>query len=104
VQVEFDPSVISYKKLLEVFWRAHDPTTRNRQGPNVGTQYRSIIFHHSASQKETALALKDELEASDAFGEGSIVTEIVPAGEFYRAEEYHQRYYERHGYGSIRLE
>ena len=102
--MEFDPSVVTYEDLLEVFWRIHDPTTRNRQGPNVGSQYRSMILYHTEAQKASALALKEKLEGSDAFRDREIVTEIVPAGEFYRAEEYHQRYYEKHGFGSIRLE
>jgi peptide-methionine (S)-S-oxide reductase len=104
VRVEFDPSVISYEGLLEVFWRIHDPTTKNRQGPNVGSQYRSMIFYHNEDQRTAALATRKKLEASGTLGNRSIVTEIVPAGEFYRAEEYHQRYYEKHGFGSIRLE
>jgi peptide-methionine (S)-S-oxide reductase len=104
VQVEFDPSVITYKDLLEVFWRIHDPTTKNRQGPNVGSQYRSMIFYHNDDQRASALAVKEQLESSAAFKGREIVTEILPAGVFYRAEEYHQRYYEKHGLGSIRLE
>jgi peptide-methionine (S)-S-oxide reductase len=104
VQVEFDPSKISYHDLLEVFWRIHDPTTRNRQGPNVGSQYRSTIFYHNEEQKATALAAKEKLQDSDGFKGREIATEIVPAGEFYRAEEYHQRYYEKHGFEAIRLE
>ena len=104
VRVEFDPAMVSYEDLLQVFWRIHDPTTKDRQGPNVGSQYRSVVFYHNEEQKKTALATKERLEDSGAFGDRPIVTEIVRAGKFYRAEEYHQRYYEKHGLGSIRLE
>jgi peptide-methionine (S)-S-oxide reductase len=96
VQVEYDPEQVSYEQLLEVFWRIHDPTTPNRQGPDVGSQYRSVIFFHTPEQKEKALASKAELSDSGRF-KRPIITQIEPAGEFYRAEEYHQRYYEKHG-------
>jgi peptide-methionine (S)-S-oxide reductase len=95
-QVTFDPSVVSYETLLDAFWNMHDPTTINRQGPDVGTQYRSVIFYHDAKQKAAAEASLKRLDESGEFG-GPIVTQIVPASMFYRAEEYHQRYYERMG-------
>ncbi len=85
IQIEFDPSVISYHKILEVFWATHDPTTLNRQGADEGTQYRSVIFYHSAKQKEIALKSKQP----------SFMTQIVPFKKFYKAEEYHQNYYEK---------
>jgi peptide-methionine (S)-S-oxide reductase len=96
VEVEFDPARVSYDELLSVFWEAHDPTTPNRQGPDVGTQYRSAIFFHNAEQKDSALASKERLEKSKRY-KRPIVTEITAASEFYRAEEYHQRYFEKHG-------
>jgi peptide-methionine (S)-S-oxide reductase len=96
VQVEYDPAIVSYEQLLELFWEIHDPTTMNRQGPDVGTQYRSVIFYHDAKQKAAAEASRKRLDESGEFGE-PIVTQIVPASIFYRAEEYHQRYYERTG-------
>jgi peptide-methionine (S)-S-oxide reductase len=96
VQVEFDPSEISYEELLEVFWSIHDPTTVNRQGPDVGTQYRSAIFYHTAKQQSAAAAAKERLEKSGKF-KNPVVTEIAPAGPFYRAEEYHQQYLEKKG-------
>jgi len=96
VQVEFDPEKISYRQLLDVFWANHDPTTRNRQGPDVGTQYRSVVFYHSPEQKAETEAAKDALEKSGRFSR-PIVTQIEPAPEFYRAEEYHQRYLEKRG-------
>lgn len=95
VEVSFDPSKISYERLLEAFWKMHDPTQVNRQGPDVGSQYRSAIFVHSPAQKAAAEQSK---EAENARRKGrTIVTEIVPAGPFWRAEEYHQRYFEKHG-------
>jgi peptide-methionine (S)-S-oxide reductase len=96
VQVEFDPSEVSYDDLLEVFWSVHDPTTLNRQGPDVGTQYRSAVYFHGPEQEAAAKASRDKLEASGRY-RSPIVTEIVPAPEFYRAEEYHQRYLEKRG-------
>ena len=95
VQVEYDPARVSYDELLSVFWECHDPTTRNRQGPDIGTQYRSVIFYHDEAQKAAALASKERLEASGRHRR-PVVTEIVPAAPFYRAEEYHQRYLEKH--------
>ena len=94
VQVTFDPAVISYRTLLELFFAFHDPTTLNRQGPDTGTQYRSAIFTHDAEQEKEARAIVKELTGNDTFG-SPIVTEIVPATEFYAAEQYHQQYYER---------
>ena len=96
VALEFDPSRIAYEQLLDFFWRIHDPTTLNRQGPDVGHQYRSVIFYHDEEQKKAALTSKANLEKSGAY-EHPIVTEIVPAAVFYPAEEYHQRYFEKHG-------
>jgi peptide-methionine (S)-S-oxide reductase len=96
VEVEFDPARVSYERLLEVFWSSHNPTTLNRQGPDVGSQYRSAIFYHSVDQEATARASKAALEASKRFAR-PIVTEITPASTFYRAEEYHQQYLAKHG-------
>ena len=96
VEVLFDPSEVSYGELLDVFWRNHDPTTRNRQGPDVGSQYRSVVFYHSPEQKAAAEAKLAELEKSGRFGR-PIVTQIEPAPTFYRAEEYHQQYLAKHG-------
>lgn len=96
VQVEYDPAVVSYEQLLDVFWNGHNPTTRNRQGPDVGTQYRSVIFHHSPEQEAAARASKEKLDASGKF-RAPIVTEIEPAKPFYRAEEYHQQYLAKRG-------
>lgn len=96
VQIEYDPSRISYEQLLEIFWNIHDPTTPNRQGPDVGSQYRSAIFFHSPQQQSAALTSKERLEASGHFNR-PIVTEIVAASKFYPAEGYHQCYYERRG-------
>jgi peptide-methionine (S)-S-oxide reductase len=93
IQVVFDPRVISYPELLEVFWKTHDPTTLNRQGADVGTQYRSAIFYHDEEQKRQAERYKQELDAAGAFAK-PIVTEITPFAEFYPAEGYHQKYYE----------
>lgn len=96
VQAVYDPEHVSYTKLLEVFWANHNPTTLNRQGPDSGTQYRSVIFFHSDEQHREAEASKAVLEASKKW-KNPIVTEIVPATEFWRAEEYHQRYLEKRG-------
>ncbi len=92
VEVEYDPSKVSYEELLEVFWNNHDPTTPNRQGWDIGTQYRSAIFYHSPEQEAAARASKDKIQ--ERFKK-PIVTEITLASEFYRAEEYHQRYFEK---------
>jgi len=102
VQVEFDPAQVSYEKLLELFWSKHDPTTPNRQGPDVGTQYRSVIFYYTPGQKKLAEESKARLEAGHRFAR-PIVTQILPAPEFYPAEEYHQRYLEKRGRRSCSL-
>jgi peptide-methionine (S)-S-oxide reductase len=94
VQVRFDPAQVSYEQLVDRFWEIHDPTTLNRQGPDVGTQYRSAIFYHSPEQQEAA---RRSLERAQARFSKPIVTELTPASEYYRAEEYHQRYLERRG-------
>lgn len=96
VQVEYDPKKISYEDLLDVFWSSHDPTQLNRQGPDIGVQYRSAIFYHDLEQEKTAKRSKEKLEKSGRFAR-SIVTEIKPAQEFYKAEEYHQQYYAKCG-------
>jgi peptide-methionine (S)-S-oxide reductase len=96
VQVEFDPARISYRELLDVFWANHNPTTLNRQGPDVGTQYRSVIFYQSPEQKAAAEESKNALTKSGRF-KREIVTQIEPAPKFFRAEEYHQRYLEKRG-------
>jgi peptide-methionine (S)-S-oxide reductase len=102
VQVRYDPAKVSYEKLLEVFWSAHDPTQLNRQGPDVGAQYRSAIFFHTPQQETAASESKAALEQAGRFGK-PIVTEIVPASTFHRAEDYHQRYLEKRGQASCRL-
>jgi peptide-methionine (S)-S-oxide reductase len=99
VEVIYDPEKVSYKDLLEVFWSIHDPTQYNRQGPDVGSQYRSAIFHHNGVQAKAAMKSKADLEKSGKF-KRAIATEIAPAGPFYRAEDYHQQYYEKRGIGS----
>jgi peptide-methionine (S)-S-oxide reductase len=96
VEVDYDPERVSYDELLNVFWNNHNPTTLNRQGPDVGTQYRSVVFYHTPEQQETAAASKERLEREGRF-KRPIVTQIVPASTFYRAEEYHQRYLVKHG-------
>ncbi len=102
VEVEFDPARVTYDQLLDVFWEIHDPTTLNRQGPDVGSQYRSVIFFQSPEQKAAAEASKARLDAARRFPR-PIVTQIVPAASFTRAEEYHQRYVEKHGGGHCGL-
>ncbi|MEJ7718571.1 MAG: peptide-methionine (S)-S-oxide reductase MsrA [Thermoleophilaceae bacterium] len=94
VEVEFDPEQVAYGTLVERFWEIHDPTTPNRQGPDVGTQYRSAIFFHSPEQEAAA---RDSLERARPRFRKPIVTEVSPASEYHRAEEYHQRYLERRG-------
>jgi len=94
VQVWFDPDVVSYDELLDTFWSVHDPTQRNRQGWDFGSQYRSAIFFHDADQERQAIASRDKLQGNRS---KPIATEIVPAPTFYDAEEYHQRYHEKHG-------
>jgi peptide-methionine (S)-S-oxide reductase len=97
VHVTYDSERVTYEQLLDAFWHMHDPTTQDRQGPDIGSQYRSVIFYHSEEQKEAALASRASLGQSGSFGGRPIVTEIVSAGPFYRAEEYHQRYFEKAG-------
>jgi peptide-methionine (S)-S-oxide reductase len=96
VQVDFDPAQVSYEELVRVFFDIHDPTTLNRQGPDFGKQYRSVIFFHDAQQEAIARKVRDELDAAGKFPR-KIVTQIAPAPEFYRGEEYHQRYFEKKG-------
>jgi peptide-methionine (S)-S-oxide reductase len=102
VQVTYDPSKVSYEQILAVFWSIHDPTQLNRQGPDIGTNYRSVIFYHDPEQGKIARKSKEAMETSGVFRFGKIMTTIVPAPEFYRAEEYHQHYHEKHG-GSCRI-
>jgi peptide-methionine (S)-S-oxide reductase len=99
VEVTFDPVVVSYEQLLDLFWAIHDPTQLNRQGSDVGSNYRSAIFYHSPEQYATAIASKRKLEVTGAFRGHNITTEIVPASTFWLAEEYHQQYYEKCGQG-----
>ncbi len=102
VEVVYDPQRVAYEQLLDVFWAMHDPTTIDRQGPDVGTQYRSAIFFHSDNQEAIANSSKSALEQAKRFRR-PIVTEIVPASTFYPAEEYHQRYLEKQGITSCHL-
>lgn len=101
VQAEYDPEKISYQDLLKVFWNVHDPTQVNRQGPDIGTQYRSVIFAHTPEQAALAQKSKEVLETSGKYDK-PVVTEIVPATTFYRAEEYHQQYLEKRGLATCR--
>ena len=94
VEVDYDPEKIGYQQLLDTFWANHDPTTRNRQGPDVGTQYRSVIFYHTPEQESAARA---SIESAQARFRKPIVTEVVPASTFYRAEDYHQQYLAKRG-------
>jgi len=102
VEVEYDPFKGSYDELLNVFWANHDPTTLNRQGPDIGTQYRSVIFFHTPQQEAAAKASKETLQASGKY-KRPVVTEIVPAADFWRAEEYHQQYLEKRGLAHCRI-
>jgi peptide-methionine (S)-S-oxide reductase len=102
VDILFDSAVVSYEQLLEVFWKIHDPTTLNRQGLDIGTQYRSVIFYHNEEQRAAAIASKERMQKSGKFKQ-PIVTEIVPASTFYRAEDYHQQYFEKGGMGGCML-
>ena len=97
VEIDYDPEIISYNDLLKIFWENHNPTTLNRQGPDVGNQYRSAIFYHDEQQKEIAEKSKESLDSSKAFDD-PIVTQIVPAPEFYKAEDYHQKYFKKQGF------
>lgn len=101
VQLLYDPGVISFQQLLEVFWKIHDPTTLNRQGLNIGTQYRSVIFYHSKEQQDLALKSRKKLELSGVL-KHPIVTQIVSAGDFWKAEEYHQKYFIKKGIKAAR--
>lgn len=94
VHLQYDPNQISYETLVRLFFKMHDPTTRNRQGPDVGSQYRSAVFYHTDSQKQTAQAVIRQLTAERAFASG-IVTQVAPAATFWRAEEYHQQYFKK---------
>lgn len=102
VQVEYDPAEVAYEDLLAVFWDNHDPTTLNRQGPDVGSQYRSVIFVHSPAQEAAARASKETLDASGRF-KRPIVTQILPAPAFWMAEDYHQQYLEKRGLASCHI-
>lgn len=95
IQIEFDPNVITFEKILDIFWRTHDPTTLNRQGNDVGTQYRSAIFYHDEKQKQIAEKSKTNLEEENVYKD-PIVTEITPFTNFFVAEDYHIDYYEKH--------
>ena len=98
VEIEFEPQEISYEELLKIFWNNHDPTTSNRQGPDIGTQYRSVVFYHTPEQQKIAMDMKNKLNliTKEKF-QREIVTEIKPEGEFYEAESYHQQYFEKKG-------
>jgi peptide-methionine (S)-S-oxide reductase len=102
VRILYDPDIVTYRELLAIFWSIHDPTQKNRQGADTGTNYRSVIFYHDTEQKQTAVQSKEELEQSARF-KRPIVTEIVPATVFWRAEEYHQRYHEKPAGSGCRL-
>ena len=103
VEVVFDPGQVSFDDLLNVFWKIHDPTQLNRQGPDTGAQYRSAIFYHSPEQAAAARASLEKLQKSAKFGKLKIVTQIVPATDFYRAEDYHQNYLQKHGLPACHL-
>jgi peptide-methionine (S)-S-oxide reductase len=102
VELDYDPARVSYEQMLDAFFAMHDPTTPNRQGPDVGSQYRSVVFFHTPEQRDAALKAKEALGASGKLRR-PVVTEVVPAATFYRAEEYHQRYFEKHGGGSCHV-
>ncbi len=102
VEVVYDPSRVSYEDMLKVFWENHNPTTLNRQGPDVGTQYRSAIFFHSPEQQTAAIASKEKLDSSGRYGR-PIVTQVEPASEFYVAEDYHQQYLEKRGLSTCHI-
>lgn len=102
VEVEFDPEQVSYEELLDVFWKLHDPTQLDRQGPDYGTQYRTAIFVHSDEQEKAAIASRDRLADSGKVTR-PIVTQIVPAEDFWRAEEYHQQYFQKQGIRTCRI-
>ena len=102
VHVEYDPAQVSYDQLLDVFWSSHDPTTLNRQGPDVGTQYRSAIFYHTPGQKAAAEASRERQQKGGRFRR-PVATEVTPAATFWRAEDYHQQYLEKRGLGSCHV-
>ena len=102
VEIEYNPSNVTYDELLGVFWKIHNPTTKNRQGPDVGTQYRSVIFYTTLEQESVAIASKNRLEKSGIL-ENPIVTEISAANKFFKAEEYHQQYFKKHGISHCRI-
>ena len=102
VEVDYDPGQVSYEELLDVFWSIHNPTTKNRQGLDFGSQYRSVIFYHDEEQHRAAVASKEALDASGEHRR-KVVTQIVPAAPFWRAEEYHQRYYDKEGISSCEI-
>ena len=102
IQIDYDPTILTFEKLLDVFWKSHDPTTLNRQGGDVGTQYRSVIFYTTPEQESVAIASKNRLEKSGIL-ENPIVTEISAANKFFKAEEYHQQYFKKHGISHCRI-
>lgn len=102
VQITYDPQQLDYQTLLQLFWDSHDPTTLNRQGPDIGSQYRSVIFYHTPQQEQLARQSLQNLQQSGRFSR-PIVTQIEPAPTFWRAEEYHQRYLEKRGLGSCHI-
>ena len=102
VQILFDPEEISYFELLDVFWKSHDPTQKDRQGPDIGTQYKSVIFYHSDDQKNIAIESKNKLELSRIYN-SDIATEILPSSTFYRAEEYHQKYFDKNNLSNCKI-
>jgi peptide-methionine (S)-S-oxide reductase len=103
VEVDYDPERVSYEQLLNVFWENHDPTQLNRQGPDVGDQYRTVIFYNTPEQQAAAIASKEALEAAHKYRK-PIVTQIVPAETFYLAEDYHQQYLEKRGLSTCRID
>ncbi len=98
IQIEFDPAIMSYEELLELFFKLHDPTTKNRQGNDIGSQYRSVIFYHNDEQKKVAEKVKAEVDASKRW-KSPVVTEIIAASQFYDAEDYHQDYLQKNPFG-----
>ncbi|MEM7281975.1 MAG: peptide-methionine (S)-S-oxide reductase MsrA [Pseudomonadota bacterium] len=102
VEITYDPNEVNFEALLNVFWDSHNPTTLNRQGPDVGSQYRSAIFFHDSDQQVIAEESKTKLNESGRFA-NPVVTEVSPASQFYRAEEYHQRYFEKHGLSHCKI-
>lgn len=102
VEVIYDPGQVSYENLLTLFWENHNPTTRDRQGPDIGSNYRSAVFYHNEAQKKAALDYKDKLDRSGKYSK-PVVTEVTAAGPFYKAEEYHQQYLKKRGKASCRV-